>query len=452
MENGRVDLSSEELAESLLSFVENDDSSHCELNVESSLNAVNSLYSYFCYKKNKLKWAGSLEDLKAVVLTVVDEQTAETTTWRSPSGGTWKFDSNALCVTWQTKSQNIYFEGENGKEVTKRIISHLNQGVHASLKAYSLEGKATETEPRLTELISDSCCQNYKQLNEDCREITIENGDVVNENADISSVEYRGKTDVTMASTRCINTSSQVIVNKSSGALHNEEENNTLKEKFNNYSLDYSCTISDLKTKIENIENEKLSLITAIKLLQDDNNSRSANNKQSTCSTWQVHSKPSSRKIPATHVQNKPFTPTVINNQPREVTTSENRFELLSHTIDNDEKFNTVESSNESNTPSDKAKFKDRNRPDNNTGEKSGKLAFIAGDSILQHVHGWELSSDEQRVSVKAFSGSRVEDMQDYIKPLIRKKPDTMILHVGTNDIKDDTKSAEVVAAGVLNL
>ncbi|CAB4033160.1 Werner syndrome ATP-dependent helicase-like, partial [Paramuricea clavata] len=308
-----------------------------------------------------------------------------------------------------------------------------------------------------------------------------------------------------MASTRCINTSSQVIVNKSSGALHNElrksyslpgkkdakccrtssdenarlrQENAQLKEE--NYSLDYSCTISDLKTKIENIENEKLSLITAIKLLQDDNNSRSANNKQSTCSTWQVHSKQSSRKIPATHVQNKPFTPTVINNQPREVTTSENRFELLSHTIDNDEKFNTVESSNESNTPSvikqncpredlskrsnqqrgnqstkpnkDKAKFKDRNRPDNNTGEKSGKLAFIAGDSILQHVHGWELSSDEQRVSVKAFSGSRVEDMQDYIKPLIRKKPDTMILHVGTNDIKDDTKSAEVVAAGILNL
>ncbi|CAB4031674.1 Hypothetical predicted protein [Paramuricea clavata] len=122
MENGRVDLSSEKLAESLSRFVESDDSRHCELNIESSLNAVNILYSHFCYKKNKLKWAGSLEDLKAVVLTVVDEQTAETTTWRSPGGGTWKFDSKALCVTWQTKSQNIYFEGENGEEVTKRII------------------------------------------------------------------------------------------------------------------------------------------------------------------------------------------------------------------------------------------------------------------------------------------------------------------------------------------
>ena len=87
----------------------------------------------------------------------------------------------------------------------------------------------------------------------------------------------------------------------------------------------------------------------------------------------------------------------------------------------------------------------------NRPGGKSGKLAFIAGDSILQHVHGWELSNAVQRVSVNSLSGSRAEDMQDYLKPLTRKKPNTMILHVGT-DIKDDTKSAEVVAAGILNL
>ena len=42
--------------------------------------------------------------------------------------------------------------------------------------------------------------------------------------------------------------------------------------------------------------------------------------------------------------------------------------------------------------------------------------------------------------------------MQDYIKPLLRKKPDEIILHVGTNDIKDNSKMAEVVAAGILNL
>ena len=65
-------------------------------------------------------------------------------------------------------------------------------------------------------------------------------------------------------------------------------------------------------------------------------------------------------------------------------------------------------------------------------GDESDKLVFIAGDSILQHVYGWELSNAKQRVSVKSFSGSTAEDMKDYLKPLIRKKPDTIILHVGT--------------------
>ena len=42
---------------------------------------LNVLYGYFDVKKDKLKWTGSLEDLKAFVLTVIDEETAETTTW-----------------------------------------------------------------------------------------------------------------------------------------------------------------------------------------------------------------------------------------------------------------------------------------------------------------------------------------------------------------------------------
>ena len=50
--------------------------------------AMNVLYVYFDFdvKKDKLKWSGSFDDLKAFVLTVIDEETAETTTWRSPSG------------------------------------------------------------------------------------------------------------------------------------------------------------------------------------------------------------------------------------------------------------------------------------------------------------------------------------------------------------------------------
>ena len=45
-----------------------------------------------------------------------------------------------------------------------------------------------------------------------------------------------------------------------------------------------------------------------------------------------------------------------------------------------------------------KASFNDANRTDKNRvstsrGGESDKLVFITGDSILQHVHGWELSN-----------------------------------------------------------
>ena len=46
---------------------------------------------------------------------------------------------------------------------------------------------------------------------------------------------------------------------------------------------------------------------------------------------------------------------------------------------------------------------------------------------------------------VKAFPGASVEDMFDYIKPTIKHHPEEIILHVGTNDLKnsDSRKVAE---------
>ena len=37
------------------------------------------------------------------------------------------------------------------------------------------------------------------------------------------------------------------------------------------------------------------------------------------------------------------------------------------------------------------------------------------------------------------FPGARIDDMYDYMKPLLRKLPDYIILHTGTNDAFDNT-------------
>ena len=60
---------------------------------------------------------------------------------------------------------------------------------------------------------------------------------------------------------------------------------------------------------------------------------------------------------------------------------------------------------------------------------------------MIKYVKGWELSTGQQNVSVKSFSGSTVDDMSDFLKPTLRKHPDKLIILVGTTDIrKSDPK------------
>ena len=74
---------------------------------------------------------------------------------------------------------------------------------------------------------------------------------------------------------------------------------------------------------------------------------------------------------------------------------------------------------------------------------------MIAGDSIIQHVHGWEHSNEDCNVAVKSFSGSKLEDMKDYLNPLIRRKPDEIMLHIGTNNLKDADMEPQNLAEGI---
>jgi lysophospholipase L1-like esterase len=80
----------------------------------------------------------------------------------------------------------------------------------------------------------------------------------------------------------------------------------------------------------------------------------------------------------------------------------------------------------------------------------SKKVTVVAGDSILKHVEGWRLSNASNHVVVKSFSGATTSDMEDFLRPVLRKEPNKIILHIGTNDINYQT--AQTIAEGVLNL
>ena len=78
---------------------------------------------------------------------------------------------------------------------------------------------------------------------------------------------------------------------------------------------------------------------------------------------------------------------------------------------------------------------------------------YIIDDSVLKHVEGYEISKSLEncKTYVKSFSGAKIRDMQDYVKPTIRENPAQIILHVGTNDLASN-KHPEQIAESIIGV
>ena len=74
---------------------------------------------------------------------------------------------------------------------------------------------------------------------------------------------------------------------------------------------------------------------------------------------------------------------------------------------------------------------------------------LVAGDSMVRDLKGW-LMSRNKSVKVRSFSGATTEDMESYLIPLMNKKPDHILLHLGTNNLAVDT--TEVIVEKLLRL
>ena len=61
-------------------------------------------------------------------------------------------------------------------------------------------------------------------------------------------------------------------------------------------------------------------------------------------------------------------------------------------------------------------------------------LVIVAGDSVIKDLNG-RMMSRKNNVKIYCFPGSTMEDMTDFVKPLLKKNPSHFIFHVGTNDL-----------------
>ena len=64
---------------------------------------------------------------------------------------------------------------------------------------------------------------------------------------------------------------------------------------------------------------------------------------------------------------------------------------------------------------------------------------MVGGDSIVKKVKGRELSTKDNLFVVRSFLGANNDDMGSHIKSTLKRKPERIIIHCGTNDLKNNT-------------
>ena len=74
----------------------------------------------------------------------------------------------------------------------------------------------------------------------------------------------------------------------------------------------------------------------------------------------------------------------------------------------------------------------------------------MLGDSMVKDIKGWKMSNRTRKV-VKYFSAAKTKDMNSSVIPTVAQKPDNIILHTGTNDLKTIGTPKEITV-GILNL
>ena len=79
------------------------------------------------------------------------------------------------------------------------------------------------------------------------------------------------------------------------------------------------------------------------------------------------------------------------------------------------------------------------------------KNIIVNGDSIIKNVNGRNLYRGDS-VKIWPHPGASAEDLIDQIKPAVRKNPDIVVIHTGTNDLQKNcniVKKAKKLASAV---
>ena len=75
---------------------------------------------------------------------------------------------------------------------------------------------------------------------------------------------------------------------------------------------------------------------------------------------------------------------------------------------------------------------------------KPKRAMAIVRDSMVKNIYGPSYSDNKSSAFVKSISGTKTECMERYIIPTVELKPDAIVVHCGTNDLKRQKQPEEI--------
>ena len=62
---------------------------------------------------------------------------------------------------------------------------------------------------------------------------------------------------------------------------------------------------------------------------------------------------------------------------------------------------------------------------------------------MIKHLDTKRMQNGLQnrKVTIKTFPGASIDEMKHYVVPALATKPKTLIIHIGTNDLRNNTPS-----------
>ena len=71
---------------------------------------------------------------------------------------------------------------------------------------------------------------------------------------------------------------------------------------------------------------------------------------------------------------------------------------------------------------------------------QSKRSIHVVGHSMPNMIQeNYNVNTKTAIVKIHASSGATIENLHDYMLPVARREPDNLIIHVGTNNIRNDT-------------